>query len=176
MKAKLLLFTAAVAIASAGCTSTQSRKADAGKQSNASPSVASSNTSPTVASAHAPRARDDGHGHDHSQDAGRIPAFEKDPKNLPSTLAPESFTGMARQAYAAVREIPATIAQLPCYCHCDRGFGHKSLHSCFVDDHASMCAVCVEEALMAYRLEKQDKLAPEQIRERIIEKYSKTQH
>ena len=69
--------------------------------------------------------------------------------------------------------IPQTIAQLPCYCHCDRGFGHKSLHSCYVDGHASSCAVCVEEVLTAYRLQKQEGLSPAQIRERIIAEYSK---
>ena len=62
---------------------------------------------------------------------------------------------------------------MPCYCHCDRGFGHKSLHSCYVDGHASGCAVCVEEVLTAYRLQKQEGLSPEQIRERIIAEYSK---
>jgi hypothetical protein len=61
---------------------------------------------------------------------------------------------------------------LPCYCHCDEGFGHKSLHSCFVDDHASHCAVCVDEALLAYKLQTEGGLTPEQIRERIVAQYS----
>jgi hypothetical protein len=51
--------------------------------------------------------------------------------------------------------------------------GHKSLHSCFEDDHAAHCAVCVNEALMAYRLEKQQGLSAAQIRERIVGEYSK---
>ena len=130
------------------------------------------NSSPKkVETANTPKATDD-HGHDHGE-AGRVPAFESDPKSLPPTLAPEAFTGKTRLAYKAVREIPETIAQLPCYCHCDRGFGHKSLHSCYVDGHASGCAVCVEEVLTAYRLQKQEGLSPEQIRERIIAEYSK---
>ena len=105
----------------------------------------------------------------------RVPAFQIDSaslKNLPLTLAPEQFFGKQREAYAVVKEIPQTIAQLPCYCHCDRGFGHKSLHSCFVDSHAAHCAVCVDEALLAYGWQKQEKLSPQQIRERIIAKYS----
>ena len=93
-------------------------------------------------------------------------------KNLGPTLSPEEFVGPAKAAYKAVKEIPRTIAQLPCYCHCDKGFGHKSLHTCFEDDHAAHCAVCVDEALLAYRLEKEEKLKPEQIRERIIAQYS----
>ena len=71
-----------------------------------------------------------------------------------------------------VREIPQTIAQLPCYCHCDREFGHKSLYSCFENDHASHCAVCVDEALLAYQLQKKEKLTAAQIRDRIISQYS----
>jgi hypothetical protein len=40
-----------------------------------------------------------------------------------------------------------------------------------VDDHAANCSICLEEALLAYRLEKEEKLKPEQIRERIIAQY-----
>ena len=103
-----------------------------------------------------------------------IPAhFEVAPSksSLGPTLEPEKFTGPTREAYRAVREIPVTIAQLPCYCHCDRGFGHKSLYSCFEDDHAAHCAVCVNEALLALKLEKEQKLSPAQIRQMIIAQY-----
>jgi hypothetical protein len=91
---------------------------------------------------------------------------------LGPTLEPAKFSGLARDAYRAVREIPVTIAQLPCYCHCDRGFGHKSLYSCFEDDHASHCVVCVNEALLALKLEKDQKMTPAQIRETIVAQYS----
>jgi len=91
---------------------------------------------------------------------------------LKPVLAASQFSGRTREAYAAVKNIPETIAQMPCYCHCDRGMGHKSLHSCFVDDHAAHCATCVDEALMAYRLEKEGLTAP-QIRDRIVAEYSR---
>jgi len=110
-----------------------------------------------------------------SMDQSAIPAhFEEPPAraSLGPTLPPEQFFGKAREAYSVVREIPQTIAQLPCYCHCDRGFGHKSLYSCFEDDHASHCAVCVDEALLAYQLQKQEKLSAAQIRDRIVSQYS----
>ena len=103
-----------------------------------------------------------------------IPAhFETAPSrsSLGPTLAPEKFEGLTRDAYRAAREIPTTLAQMPCYCHCDRGMGHKSLYSCFEDDHASQCAVCVNEALLAYKLEKESKLSAPQIRERINETF-----
>jgi hypothetical protein len=112
-------------------------------------------------------------GHSHGE-PGRVPRYAKssaDLKNLPPVLPASQFTGLTRMAYAAVKEIPQTIAQLPCYCHCDEGFGHKSLQTCFVDDHAAHCAVCVEEALLAYKLQKEERLTPAQIRERIIVQY-----
>lgn len=103
-----------------------------------------------------------------------VPAhYENPPGTLPPTLAPDKFPGKTREAYQAAKDIPQTLAQLPCYCYCDRGMGHKSLHSCFEDDHAAHCDVCVNEALMAYRLQKQQKLSPKQIRERIIAQYAK---
>jgi hypothetical protein len=104
----------------------------------------------------------------------RVPAYEVAPvrASLGPTLEPERFTGLTRDAYRAVRQIPTTIAQLPCYCHCDEGFGHKSLYSCFQDDHAAHCAVCVNEALLALTLERDQKLNPAQIRERIVAQYS----
>ena len=115
-------------------------------------------------------------GHDgHNHSPKRVPAFEVAPTraSLAPTLDPERFTGLTRDAYRAVRQIPVTIAQLPCYCHCDEGFGHKSLYSCFEDEHAAHCDVCVREALLALTLEKQQKLSPSQIREQIVAQYSK---
>ena len=104
-----------------------------------------------------------------------VPAhYEQAPSvtSLGPTLAPENFSGKTRQAYQVAKDIPQTLAQLPCYCHCDRGMGHKSLHSCFEDDHAGHCATCTDEALMAYRLQKEEHLSAKQIRERIIAAYS----
>lgn len=121
-------------------------------------------------------ARPDPYGHGAA--GGRVPAFQtaaEELKNLPPTLLPEKFAGKQRLGYQAVKEIPQTIAQLPCFCHCDEGFGHKSLHSCFVDDHASHCAVCIDEALMAYQMQKEQGLTAPQIRERIVARYSSGQ-
>ena len=115
--------------------------------------------------------------HEHANNAAAktVPAhFEVAPSksSLGPTLDPNSFTGITRDAYRAVKEIPVTIAQLPCYCHCDQGFGHKSLYSCFEDDHASHCDVCVREALLALKLEKEQKMSPAQIRDTIVAQYS----
>jgi len=119
----------------------------------------------------------DAHGHSHGPStpaAKVVPAFLQEPpsrSSLGPTLDPERFEGKTREAYRAAREIPVTIAQMPCYCYCDRGMGHKSLYSCFEDDHAAHCATCVNEALMALQLEKQEKLTAAQIRERIVAQF-----
>ena len=108
-----------------------------------------------------------------SADHKSVPAhYETEPpgSTLAPTLDPGSFTGKTREAYRVVREVPQLIAQLPCYCYCDRGFGHKSLQSCYVDDHAAHCAVCVDEVLAAYNLQKRG-LTAQQIREQIIREF-----
>ena len=104
---------------------------------------------------------------------GRVPAFYETPpvaKSLPSTLSPELFTGNQRLAYRAAREIPQVLAQLPCYCHCDRSIGHKSLHSCFESEHGENCGICIGEAVMAYNLHQQ-RVDASEIRRRIIAAY-----
>jgi hypothetical protein len=118
------------------------------------------------------------HNHSHSPAqtaaAQRVPAYLQAPNraSLGPTLDPERFTGITRDAYRVAKQIPMTLAQLPCYCHCDEEFGHKSLYSCFQSEHAASCAVCVNEALLALTLERDQKLTPEQIRERIMQQYS----
>ncbi|HEY0100806.1 MAG TPA: CYCXC family (seleno)protein [Pyrinomonadaceae bacterium] len=184
----VLLFAASILLQACGGASSEQTASQSQRTTSASRSTAATTTTPQpqTPSAVAPQAahdtggstaaatQADGHeGHSHGA-PGRVPRYAKsgaDLKNLPPVLPASQFTGMTRMAYAAVKEIPETIAQLPCYCHCDEGFGHKSLQTCFVDDHAAHCAVCVEEALMAYKLQKEERLNPAQIRERIIAKY-----
>jgi hypothetical protein len=178
-----LLFTTAILLQACGGASseqTASQQASATprtttattpqQQTPATPQAAHDTGQSETAAATKPDAHE---GHSHGE-PGRVPRYAKtsaDLKNLPPVLPASQFTGMTRMAYAAVKEIPQTIAQLPCYCHCDEGFGHKSLQTCFTDDHASHCAVCVEEALLAYKLQKEERLTPAQIRERIIAQY-----
>jgi len=103
---------------------------------------------------------------------GRVPAYyttAPDPGMLQPTLSPDLFTGNKRLAYQAAKDIPQILAQLPCYCHCDRGQGHKSLHSCFESEHGENCGICIGEALMAYNLHKQVSVG--EIRKQIIGAY-----
>lgn len=134
----------------------------------------SASNTPATANPQTPVDSHAGHAHASPGAAKTVPAFlttAPSRASLGPTLAPEKFTGLTRDAYRAAREIPVTLAQMPCYCYCDRGMGHKSLYSCFEDDHAASCAVCVNEALLAYKLEKEGKLTTAQIRDRINETF-----
>jgi hypothetical protein len=90
--------------------------------------------------------------------------------SLNPTLSPVQFTGKVKKAYQVAKEIPQTLAQLPCFCYCDGG-GHKSLHSCYEDDHATGCTICMDSALIASEL-KQQGVSDAEIRDRLIAKYS----
>ena len=70
-------------------------------------------------------------------------------------------------AYDLAAKIPAVIHQQPCYCYCDRGMGHKSLHSCFSGTHGAQCGTCLKELYYTYQMHKQGKTA-QQIRAGII--------
>ena len=73
--------------------------------------------------------------------AQNIPHYFDDPekaKPFPKTLDPNSMNApAAKLAYATARRIPEVLAQQPCYCYCDRGFGHGSLLGCHVDNHSA---------------------------------------
>lgn len=81
-----------------------------------------------------------------------------------STLDPSLFRGeflggqySIEKAYRAAKEIPQILDHLYCYCHCEKTIGMKSLLSCYTNEHASHCYICLGEALMAYDLYKQGK-------------------
>ncbi|MBI5681599.1 MAG: hypothetical protein HZC45_00235 [Deltaproteobacteria bacterium] len=91
------------------------------------------------------------------------------------TLSPVKFTGRTAKAYQIAKEIPEVLDSLYCYCRCKENFGHKSLLSCYVDDHAAYCDVCMDEAIIAYDLYKQGKDVIS-IRKYIDKKYSSFSH
>jgi len=59
-------------------------------------------------------------------------------EQLPKTLPPERFASqpVAARAYRIAAQIPAVLAQQPCYCGCD-AIGHGSLLDCFTTDHGA---------------------------------------
>ena len=52
-----------------------------------------------------------------------------------ATLSPDLFTGRAREAYQAARDVPEVLKEVQCYCGCQRTAGHRSNLDCFTDEH-----------------------------------------
>lgn len=100
-----------------------------------------------------------------------VPAYHATPSHdpLPATLDPSIFPDVLNQnVYALAAKEKKVLYQQPCYCHCDREVGHKSLLDCYVDKHASVCAVCKMEAVFAYQETRKGK-TPAQIRQEIVD-------
>jgi Protein of unknown function with PCYCGC motif len=98
-----------------------------------------------------------------------LPAFhtEAPTGQLPETLSPSQFSNVVVQnAYTLAARVKKVLYQQPCYCHCDRSQGHKSLLDCFASTHGAGCGVCMREAIYSYEQTKKGK-TPTQIREGI---------
>ena len=74
------------------------------------------------------------------------------PQQGPGTLDPNQFVGPVREAYKYAGQNPALLAQLHCYCGCDKAEGHQSLLDCYRGMHASACEICTGEVLLAKRM------------------------
>jgi len=101
-----------------------------------------------------------------------VPPYHKSAKDaqpLPRILPASAFTGrpLVARAYQIASEIPLVLAQQPCYCHCDKEFGHGSLLDCFASTHTAGCGVCMGETFLAYQMTKQGK-TPAEIRAAIM--------
>jgi hypothetical protein len=87
-----------------------------------------------------------------------------------SVLSPARFAGKTASAYKVAQENPELMDAMYCYCYCKKTIGHKSLLSCFTDNHASKCGICQDEAFYAKRM--QDKgLDIGQIRKEVDRKF-----
>lgn len=104
-----------------------------------------------------------------SDDQG-VPHFNAAPAKgakLPPILTKDQLWGENAQfpyqthAYELAAKIPKVIYQQPCYCYCDRGMGHNSLHSCFAGTHGAQCGTCLKELYYTYQMYKQGKTAKE---------------
>ena len=94
------------------------------------------------------------------------------PKSNVVTLDPARFSGKTRAAYEAAKEVPEVLAQLPCYCGCMSGFGHRNNLDCFHDEHGVECTMCQSIALDA-RSMFEDGLEIARIRQTIKERYGR---
>ena len=91
---------------------------------------------------------------------------------LISTLDPAQFTGKARAAYQAAKEIPEILVELPCFCGCmdSKELGHKNNLYCFADSHGNICDLCQTIALEAKEMHRKG-LPVETIRSNIRKTY-----
>lgn len=55
-------------------------------------------------------------------------------------------------SYGVAGKIPQVLDQIYCFCGCSHSIGHKSLLSCFTDDHAANCGICMDQALLADKM------------------------
>jgi hypothetical protein len=118
------------------------------------------------------QAQEMGHSHEGGEGHG-VPAHHTAPPGkaakLPAILTEKEMVGpefshpAVKASYKAARAVPDVLHQLPCYCFCDRNFGHKSLRTCFESNHGARCGTCMQEALLAHKMTKQGK-TPSQIR------------
>ncbi len=92
-------------------------------------------------------------------------------EQLRLTLDPSRFMGDVRKAYQVAQDDPALLAQLHCYCGCDKADGHKNLLDCYRDEHGSHCEICVGEANDAEAMAKRG-MSVEQIRDALRARYS----
>jgi hypothetical protein len=100
-----------------------------------------------------------------------MPPFREDPDAAPltATLDPAAVPPAAQQGYIVAQQKPKLLAQMPCFCYCNR-FGHTSLHDCFTTNHAQECDICLKEAIEADQMDHMG-LSPQEIRAVIVSKY-----
>lgn len=86
----------------------------------------------------------------------------KDAKPLPKVLPASNFSDRPAvfKAYRIAHEIPFVLAQQPCYCHCDKAFGHGSLLECYASSHTAGCGICIKETFLTFQMTKQRKTRP----------------
>jgi len=96
----------------------------------------------------------------------------KGPVTLIATLDPSLFTGRARAAYQAAKDVPEILAQLPCFCGClsSKELGHKNNLYCFADSHGNICELCQTIALEAKEMSRKG-MPVETIRSNIRKTY-----
>ncbi len=69
------------------------------------------------------------------------------------TLDPLMFASVpyVSNTYKIAKDDPSLLDKFFCYCYCAVNpiFKHKSLLTCYVDDHASQCGICMKQAMDA---------------------------
>lgn len=93
----------------------------------------------------------------------------KDPGNYREMYVAETYAIAASNADALDKQF--------CYCYCalNPKVEHKSLKSCFVDDHGAHCGICMKQARTTAAMTKEGK-SPKEIAEHFKEKYLHAEH
>ena len=81
----------------------------------------------------------------------------EDAKPLPILMSASDFSDrpVVARAYEIAHQIPVVLAQQPCYCQCDKAFGHTSLLDCFTSSHTAGCGICMGETFFALQMTRQ---------------------
>lgn len=110
------------------------------------------------------------------------PDAEKGVKRIPGQLLEtrpvlpySQFSGKTATAYRYAAETPEVVDRQFCYCYCEKNFGHKTLLTCFTDDHGAKCGICQNEAIRAHELLQQG-VSMEEIKKTIDAEFSKSKH
>lgn len=90
------------------------------------------------------------------------------------TLSPRKFKNpRIMTAYKIAGEIPHMLKQLPCFCFCyGKNYRHESLLDCFKTLHGTKCKICIDETLVAHKLENRGFKSKEIVKE-IVKEFQK---
>ena len=84
---------------------------------------------------------------------------------LPQLVDAKNFAApRVQNAYRIANKLKGVLYQQPCYCHCGRYLGHRSLLDCYVGKHAAVCGICLQEVFYSYEQTEKGQ-TPTQIRE-----------
>jgi|SRR3989338_4262037 len=92
-------------------------------------------------------------------------------------LPPDMWKGRAAEAYRLAAEIPHVIDAQYCYCDCSKNpkFKHKTLLTCYTDDHGANCDICQNEVFVSYDLYKKGYSIPD-IKAQVDKEFEKHRH
>jgi hypothetical protein len=93
---------------------------------------------------------------------------------LDPALFATGFGPEVQAAYRVARKYPDTLDRIHCFCECKESpvERHKTLLTCYTNQHAAGCGICQREALLAGRLKDQG-MSDEEV-ELTVESVSKT--
>jgi hypothetical protein len=80
---------------------------------------------------------------------------EKRPILDPERFA-KGYDAEVKRSYQVAHQYTETLDRIHCFCECQESptFRHKTLLTCFTDQHAAGCGICIKEALLAADLKK----------------------